>query len=298
MSGPARSVPGVDTDTGEDVLDLAERHLAAGTWRHTLVLPRSGEGPGEQLYYSLPCSLSEQELDQMLRRELGAGLEVFRRLTRARLISGECHRLVAAMVISRCGLTSRQAQALIGDHLYIIGEPGQPVAKVGRSADVRRRLRDLTRASPAPLVIRHVEPGLGPAERLVHDVLGERRLHSEWFDFSGVDPRSAVRSALLSLDQLAWLRGMGAAIEDAAGERGPAQLARARQVVRRALAVERQIERRRAALLAQQQEKAAAADYDALREQARSSVLAAARKRYSANQELCPVSIGVQRGRA
>ena len=278
MSGPRRSVPGVDTDSGEDVLDLVERYLAAGTWRHTLVLPRPDEGPGAQLYYSLPCSLSEPELDQLLHRELGAGLEAFRRLTRARLISGECHRLVAAAVISRCGLTSRQAQALIGDHLYIIGEPGQPVAKVGRSADVRRRLRDLTRDSPAPLVIRHVEPGLGPAERLVHDALAERRLHSEWFDFSGLDPRATVSSALLSFDQLAWLRGMTAAIEDASGEQGPAQLARARQVLHRALAVEAQIEQRHVAVLAEQEDRAAAVDYDALREQARASVWAALRR--------------------
>jgi hypothetical protein len=95
MPGRRRSVPGVDTDSGEDVPGPLERCLAAGTWRHTLVLPHSDEGPGAQLYYSLPCSLSKPELDQLPHRKLGAGLEAFRRLTQAGLISGECHRLVA-----------------------------------------------------------------------------------------------------------------------------------------------------------------------------------------------------------
>lgn len=40
------------------------------------MLPRPDEGPGAQLYYPLPCSLSEPELDQLLHRELGAGLDV------------------------------------------------------------------------------------------------------------------------------------------------------------------------------------------------------------------------------
>jgi Meiotically up-regulated gene 113 len=126
---------------------------------------------------------------------------------------------------------------MIGDHLYIIGEPGSQIAKVGHSDDVRRRLKDLTIGSPAQLAIHHVEPGLGPCERLVHSALADRRLHGEWFDFGSENPRQVVRAALLSLDELAWLEGLRAAVEEAASEQGKAHLARARELLQHALDV-------------------------------------------------------------
>lgn len=71
---------------------------------------------------------------------------------------------------------------------------------------------------------------------------------------------------------------MTAAIEDASSEQGLVQLARARQVLHRALAVEAQIGQRHAAVLAEQEDRAAAVDYDALREQAQASVWATLRR--------------------
>lgn len=113
-------------------------------------------------------------------------------------------------------------------------------------------------------------------------VTGSARLHSEWFDFASQNPRDAVRAALLALDELAWLRGMRAAVEEAASEQGGAQLARARKMLQDALAVEAKIlaaeaeaEQQRAAIRARQKEIAAGIDYDALCEQAAAAVWAA-----------------------
>jgi len=238
---------------GQDLLELAEQQLAVSTERYPVLVPRDDEPAGAWMYYSLPCNLTEEALDQLLHRMLdGISLETFRRLTSLRLVSAECHRLVAAAVISRCGLTGMQAQALISDHLYVIGEPDRPVAKVGRSADVRRRLRDLERGSPVRLVIRHVEPGLGGCEFLVHRVLASQRLHGEWFDFGSDDPGQAMREALRSLDELAWLRGLGAAADEARSDRGSAQLALARDLLHRAQAVETEIQQRQADIAARQ----------------------------------------------
>jgi hypothetical protein len=75
------------------VLELVERHLAAGTWGPTTLVPRDDLAAGAQMYYRLPCGLGDQALDQLMRRELGGvSLETFRRLTRRQLISAECHR--------------------------------------------------------------------------------------------------------------------------------------------------------------------------------------------------------------
>ena len=141
-----------------------ERHLAAGG-RHTMLVPRDDQAPGVQMYYSLPCGLDSQVAHRLMRRELsGVALETFGRLTRARLISAECHRLVAAMVISMC-MMSRQAHVLIGDHLYIIGEPGGQVAKGWaqrrRPAAVKvTSTMAVERAGDPP----RFEPGLGGCE--------------------------------------------------------------------------------------------------------------------------------------
>lgn len=61
---------------------------------------------------------------------------------------------------------------------------------------------------------------MGGSEARVHHVLDSRRLHGEWFDFGSDDPGRIVRAALLSLDELAWLKGLSAAVVSANAELG------------------------------------------------------------------------------
>lgn len=113
--------------------------------------------------YPLPrCGLSEAGLDDLMRLDLfGISSGRYYWLLDHGFITAECHRLVFAAVIARRKMSAGQAQAMLGDHLYVIGEPGSSTAKVGRSGNLSGRLRQLQMGSPAHLVVRYVEPGLG-----------------------------------------------------------------------------------------------------------------------------------------
>jgi hypothetical protein len=77
--------------------------------------------------------VSEAELDELMYRHLfGVGLMRFSKLERQGLISDECRRHVVAALLVRLRKTAAQAQALMGDHLYVIGPP-RP-ARSSRSA--------------------------------------------------------------------------------------------------------------------------------------------------------------------
>jgi Meiotically up-regulated gene 113 len=157
------------------------------------------------LRFALPFGLGSRELDDLMRSDLGIGLARYGTLTRNGLISGQDHRDVVAALLIRRRLPADSVQPRLGDSLYLIGEPDGAVVKIGRSRNVERRLAHLAAGSPVRLVIRHVEPGLGPAETDVHEALDDRRLHGEWFDLSGTDPVQAVRDALRAIPALGWL---------------------------------------------------------------------------------------------
>lgn len=68
-----------------------------------------------------------------------------------------------------------------GGFVYLIqGERHSPV-KVGYSANVKRRLRELQRYNPAELHVLDVIPGTESVERDLHKRLAPYRLHHEWF---------------------------------------------------------------------------------------------------------------------
>jgi hypothetical protein len=159
-----------------------------------------------------------RELSDLMRDLFGIRLSTYNHLRKDGFVSADLHRMIWAALLARHGMTARQGQAALGDDLYVIGPPESGMAKVGRSQDVSQRLGQLIIGSPVPLVVRHVEPGLGPAETQVHQILADRRRHGEWFDFGSDNPRQVVRDALKSLPELAWLRGLNAAVETTCGE--------------------------------------------------------------------------------
>ena len=163
------------------------------------------------LRFALPFGLDDRELDDLLRYDLGISLARYLTLTSHGLISSQDHSDVVAALLIRRRLPAAYAQPRLGDSLYLIGGPAGAIIKIGRAIDVERRWRGLAASSPVPLVIRHVEPGLGPAETDVHKALDDRRRHGEWFDFTGADPVPAVRTALRAIPALDWLWGLPAA---------------------------------------------------------------------------------------
>jgi hypothetical protein len=121
--------------------------------------------------------------------------------------------------------------------LYVIGEPGSGVVKIGQSLNVGKRLRQLQFASPQPLAVRYAAPGAADWERTVHEHFTDRRLHGEWFDFTGADPVRAVRDGLLAVDGMESLAALDQARARAAASPATHD-AQARAMIRAALEAE------------------------------------------------------------
>lgn len=83
------------------------------------------------------------------------------------------------------------------DHLYVIGEgSGSGVVKIGRAANVRKRLYGIQVGNPRLLKILHVEEGAGDLEFQVHGFFRTERLQGEWFDLGAREPAAEVKRAL------------------------------------------------------------------------------------------------------
>lgn len=81
------------------------------------------------------------------------------------------------------------------DQVYVIGEPGSPIVKIGVSNDVQRRLREIQANSPIPLKVLWTSPGGLALERALHQHFADQRTHGEWFAFDA-DPATVVRNAV------------------------------------------------------------------------------------------------------
>jgi Meiotically up-regulated gene 113 len=84
-----------------------------------------------------------------------------------------------------------------GDGLYFI--VGADRIKIGRSMDVRKRLRALQTGSPVDLKIMAWFPGCGPSEHDLHQRFSEYRRHGEWFEDVAGDISNTV-------ERLRWWR--------------------------------------------------------------------------------------------
>lgn len=82
--------------------------------------------------------------------------------------------------------------------VYLIGSPGSPLVKIGRSVDVARRLADIQRMSPAPLKVLWQEAGGFEMETALHRRFHQQRAHGEWFNL-GADPIALVTEAAAAI---------------------------------------------------------------------------------------------------
>jgi hypothetical protein len=82
--------------------------------------------------------------------------------------------------------------------VYVIGQPGQPVAKIGTTSNLRARLRVLQTGSPVRLQVLWSCPGGRRLEAWLHEIYKHWRLEGEWFDFGHSDPALTVASGVAS----------------------------------------------------------------------------------------------------
>lgn len=76
--------------------------------------------------------------------------------------------------------------------LYVIGQPGTAIVKIGKTGNVESRLRAIQTGSPVPLAVLWWHVGGDELERPLHREFKEYRLHGEWFDFGVEEPNILV----------------------------------------------------------------------------------------------------------
>jgi len=74
------------------------------------------------------------------------------------------------------------------DVLYVIGQPGTSIVKIGVTRNVSSRLKSLQTGSPVPLAVLWWHPGSYDLEENLHAKFSEYRLAGEWFDFGVEEP--------------------------------------------------------------------------------------------------------------
>lgn len=82
------------------------------------------------------------------------------------------------------------------DVLYVIGQPGTAIVKIGVTKNLRTRLRGIQTGSPVPLAVLWWHPGSYDLEEQLHREFGDLRLSGEWFDFGVEEPSALVALAV------------------------------------------------------------------------------------------------------
>lgn len=80
--------------------------------------------------------------------------------------------------------------------VYVIGQPGQRIAKIGTTSNLPARLRAIQTGHPFRLEVLWSCPGGRRLESWLHEGLAARRLTGEWFDFGEFDPVFVVRDGV------------------------------------------------------------------------------------------------------
>lgn len=83
----------------------------------------------------------------------------------------------------------------LGEVVYVLGTPGSNVVKIGRTTNLVKRLADIQRMSPVPLVALWTCPGGHELETKLHRHFKAIRSHGEWFTFLD-DPVPLIRAAV------------------------------------------------------------------------------------------------------
>lgn len=76
--------------------------------------------------------------------------------------------------------------------VYLIGNAESPIAKIGTTKHLDRRLKTIQRASGRKLEALWTTPGGVPLEGWLHRQFHNLRTHGEWFDFGDLDPVTTV----------------------------------------------------------------------------------------------------------
>ncbi len=85
-----------------------------------------------------------------------------------------------------------------GQVVYVIGQPGRRVAKIGTTSNAGARLRAIQTGCPVRLQVLWTCPGGRRLESWLHEAFSSWRLEGEWFDFGHSDPVHTVATGVAS----------------------------------------------------------------------------------------------------
>lgn len=80
--------------------------------------------------------------------------------------------------------------------VYVIGEAGSSIVKIGHGIDPGKRLSGIQVGNPVRLVVRWKTPGGRALEDWLHVRFQHFRLVGEWFDFGKLDPMAEIKKAV------------------------------------------------------------------------------------------------------
>lgn len=80
--------------------------------------------------------------------------------------------------------------------IYIIRPIGSQPVKIGYSATVKRRLKNLQGSNPSQLELLWDTPGDRDLEYALHRQFHRYRVHGEWLDFGRLNPVKEVQRAV------------------------------------------------------------------------------------------------------
>lgn len=78
------------------------------------------------------------------------------------------------------------------DVVYVIGERGRSVVKIGTTSSLEARLKAIQTGSPGRLEVLWAHAGDWQLETFLHEAFHGLRMEGEWFDFGVADPLTEV----------------------------------------------------------------------------------------------------------
>ncbi|MFG2276989.1 GIY-YIG nuclease family protein [Streptomyces chartreusis] len=83
------------------------------------------------------------------------------------------------------------------EYVYLMGSPGSPIVKIGRSNNPKRRLAQVQEDVTLPLQVLWTTPGGKEMEKGLHDHFAAARRYGEWFDL-GFETAPALVAAVVT----------------------------------------------------------------------------------------------------
>ncbi|GAA1961840.1 hypothetical protein GCM10009754_36160 [Amycolatopsis minnesotensis] len=96
-------------------------------------------------------------------------------------------------------------------NIYVIGQSGSSIAKIGYSTDIHKRHKGLQSSHPHLLELLWHTSGDRKLEYALHEKFKKLRVRGEWYDFGDLDPVKSAKKAVKQIRAAATQTRTGSA---------------------------------------------------------------------------------------